>query len=590
MKQFFKYTLASMLGILISFFIIMFFFIIFISALIGAAEKKSVNIQPNTVLRINITQPVTDRTSNNPFENFDFAEFKPRQQLGLNDILKSIENAKNDSRIKGIYLDMPFLPANHATVEEIREALVGFKGSGKFILAYGDIYTQKMYYLATVADHIYLNPQGWIDFRGLSVDILFMKEALSKLGVEPQIIRKGQYKTAVEPFTRNNMSYENKTQTAVYVNSMWNYMLDKISAAKNISPGQLNKMADELKFMEVETLLDHELIDDIKYKDQVLDELKKLSGNTKKKNMTVDLYEYANTLKKKKGLNIQKNKIAVIYAQGDITVGEGEENIIGSEKTSRAIRKARKDSAVKAVVFRINSGGGSAMAAEVIWREVKLTREVKPVIVSMGDYAASGGYYIACAADTIVANPLTITGSIGVFGIVPNAQKLLNEKLGIYFDRYKTNKSSDFLAIDRPITKDEEMVLTKMIDETYNTFLSNIQEGRNMPYEELEEIAKGKVWSGINAKENGLIDMFGGLNTALKVASEKARVYHYEVLELPAQKEPLEMLMTGFKTQAFEWMLKKELGEDYTRYASLKNMLNSNDLIQAIMPFKIKIY
>ena len=590
MKQFFKYTLASMLGILISFFIIMFFFIIFISALIGAAEKKSVKIQQNTVLRINITQPVTDRTSNNPFENFDFAEFKPRQQLGLNDILKSIENAKNDSRIKGIYLDMPFLPANHATVEEIREALVGFKESGKFILAYGDIYTQKMYYLATVADHIYLNPQGWIDFRGLSVDILFMKEALSKLGVEPQIIRKGQYKTAVEPFTRNNMSYENKTQTAVYVNSMWNYMLDKISAAKNISPGQLNKMADELKFMEVETLLDHELIDDIKYKDQVLDELKKLSGNTKKKNMTVDLYEYANTLRKKKSLNIQKNKIAVIYAQGDITVGEGEENIIGSEKTSRAIRKARKDSAVKAVVFRINSGGGSAMAAEVIWREVKLTREVKPVIVSMGDYAASGGYYIACAADTIVANPLTITGSIGVYGIVPNAQKLLNEKLGIYFDRYKTNKSSDFLALDRPITKDEEMVLTKMVDETYNTFLSNIQEGRNMPYEELEEIAKGKVWSGINAKENGLIDMFGGLNTALKVASEKAGVYHYEVLELPAQKEPLEMLMTGFKTQAFEWMLKKELGEDYIRYASLKNMLNSNDLIQAIMPFKIKIY
>jgi len=568
----------------------MFFFIIFISALIGAAEKKSVNIQPNTVLRINITQPVTDRTSNNPFENFDFAEFKPRQQLGLNDILKSIENAKNDSRIKGIYLDMPFLPANHATVEEIREALVGFKESGKFILAYGDIYTQKMYYLATVADHIYLNPQGWIDLRGLSVDILFMKEALSKLGVEPQIIRKGQYKTAVEPFTRNNMSYENKTQTAVYVNSMWNYMLDKISAAKNISPGQLNKMADELKFMEAETLLDHELIDDIKYKDQVLDELKKLSGNTKKKNMTVDLYEYANTLRKKKSLNSQKNKIAVIYAQGDITVGEGEENIIGSEKTSRAIRKARKDSAVKAVVFRINSGGGSAMAAEVIWREVKLTREVKPVIVSMGDYAASGGYYIACAADTIVANPLTITGSIGVYGIVPNAQKLLNEKLGIYFDRYKTNKSSDFLALDRPITKDEEMVLTKMVDETYNTFLSNIQEGRNMPYEELEEIAKGKIWSGINAKENGLIDMFGGLNTAINVASEKAGVYHYEVLELPAQKEPLEMLMTGFKTQAFEWMLKKELGEDYIRYASLKNMLNSNDLIQAIMPFKIKIY
>ena len=590
MKQFFKYTLASMLGILISFFIIMFFFIIFISALIGAAEKKSVNIQPNTVLRINITQPVTDRTSNNPFENFDFAEFKPRQQLGLNDILKSIENAKNDSRIKGIYLDMPFLPANHATVEEIREALVGFKESGKFILAYGDIYTQKMYYLATVADHIYLNPQGWIDLRGLSVDILFMKEALGKLGVEPQIIRKGQYKTAVEPFTRNNMSYENKTQTAVYVNSMWNYMLDKISAAKNISPGQLNKMADELKFMEAETLLDHELIDDIKYKDQVLDELKKLSGNTKKKNMTVDLYEYANTLRKKKSLNSQKNKIAVIYAQGDITVGEGEENIIGSEKTSRAIRKARKDSAVKAVVFRINSGGGSAMAAEVIWREVKLTREVKPVIVSMGDYAASGGYYIACAADTIVANPLTITGSIGVYGIVPNAQKLLNEKLGIYFDRYKTNKSSDFLALDRPITKDEEMVLTKMVDETYNTFLSNIQEGRNMPYEELEEIAKGKIWSGINAKENGLIDMFGGLNTAINVASEKAGVYHYEVLELPAQKEPLEMLMTGFKTQAFEWMLKKELGEDYIRYASLKNMLNSNDLIQAIMPFKIKIY
>lgn len=590
MKNFFKYTLASVLGIIISFFIIMFFFIVFISAMIGAAEKKTVHIPSNAVLRINITQPVTDRTSNNPFENFDFADFKPRRQLGLNDILKSIENAKRDSRIKGIYLDMSILPAEIATVEEIRNALVDFKESGKFILAYGDIYTQKMYYLATAANHIYMNPQGWIDFRGLSVDIFFIREALDKLGVEPQIIRKGQYKTAVEPFTRTSMSSENRSQTAIYVNSIWEYMLDKISAAKNISIEKLNQMADELMFMDVKILCDLKLIDDTRYKDQVLDELNELSGNSDKKDMMVDLYEYANVAGKKKGFNTRKNKIAVVYAQGNIVVGEGEENIIGSEKTSRAIRKARKDTAVKAVVFRINSGGGSAMASEVIWREIQLTQEVKPVIVSMGDYAASGGYYIACAADTIVANPLTITGSIGVYGMVPNAQKLLNDKLGVYFDRYKTNRSSDFLAVDRPITPDEKLVLTRMVDETYNTFVSHIQEGRNMSYEEVDEIARGKIWSGINAKQNGLIDIFGGLNTALKIAAEKAGVYDYTVQELPVQEEPLEMLMKGFKTRAVTWMIKKELGQEYARYVALKDVLDSKDAIQAVMPFKIKIY
>ncbi|MFW6223193.1 MAG: signal peptide peptidase SppA [Bacteroidota bacterium] len=590
MKNFFKYTLASVLGIIISFFIIMVFFIVFISALIGAAEKKTIGIQPNAVLRINITQPVTDRTSNNPFENFDFTNFKPRPQLGLNDILKSIEGAKTDSRIKGIYLDMPFLPADHATVEEIREALIDFKESGKFILAYGDIYTQKMFFLATVADHVYLNPQGWIDFRGLSVDIFFVSEALDKLGIEPQIIRRGQYKTAVEPFTRTSMSDENRAQTAIYVNSIWKHMLDKIAASKNIPVEQLNQFADELKFMDVETLLDHNLIDGVKYKDQRLDELNELSGNSGEKDVRVDLYEYNNVIRKKKGFNTKKDRIAVVYAQGNIIVGEGEENIIGSEKTSRAIRKARKDTTVKAVVFRVNSGGGSAMASEVIWREIKLTQEVKPVIVSMGDYAASGGYYIACAADTIVANPLTITGSIGVYGIVPNVQKLLNDKLGVYFDRYKTNKSSDFLAADRPITQDEKIVLTKMVDDTYNTFLLHIKEGRNMKYEEVDKIAGGKIWSGINAKQNGLVDMLGGLNTALKVAAEKAGVYDYAVLELPVQKEPFEMLMKGFKTHAMDWMLKKELGEEYLKYKALKDVLHNKDAIQAVMPFKIDIY
>ncbi len=589
MKDFLKYTLASIVGIIISFFIILFFFIIFISAVITATEKKPAHLKANSVLQINITQTIPDRTPNNPFANFDFEQFKPHPQLGLNDILKSIEKAKTDPLIKGIYLDMEFVPADFATLEEIRDALLDFKESGKFILAYGDIYTQKAYYLATVADHLYINPEGWIDFKGLTSNAFFIKEALNKIGIEPQIIKKGKYKNAVEPFTRNSMSKENRTQTAIYVNSMWNHMLKKVSEIKDINTTALHDLINELSFTNLNTIESLGLIDGLRYKDQVLEELKELSETEGKDTKFVELFDYANVFGKKKVLPFKKDKIAIVYAEGNIVMGEGEQNIIGSEKTSRALRKARKDSNIKAIVFRVNSGGGSALASEVIWREVKLASESKPVIVSMGNYAASGGYYISCAADTIVANPLTITGSIGVYGIIPNAQELLNDKLGIYFDKYKTNDLSDFMAMDRPMTTAEKNIITRMVEQTYKTFLQHISEGRNMETEAIDQIARGRIWSGINAKENGLVDINGGLNTALNIAAEKAGTYDFAITELPKQKDPFELLMEGFKTRAMTWIIERELGKNYKYFKALKDIMDNKDAVQAVIPYKIKI-
>jgi protease-4 len=588
MKSFFKYLLATMLGIILSSILILFIIIGGIGAMMSS-QNQVVDVKPHTVLHIQLSQPIMDRSNNNPMENFDFSTFKPIIQLGLNDILKNIEKAKNDSDIDGIYLDLTVIPSGIATIEEIRNALINFKESGKFILAYADMYTQPTYYLASVADKIYLNPEGLLTFVGLRAEMMFFKEAMEKLGVEPQIIRHGKFKSAVEPFMYNKMSDENREQVMTYMGSIWNQILEGISKERQISIKTLNDLADNLTLNNAQAAVDNGLIDGLKYKDEIIDELAELTGTIKDKDIeAVSLSKYTSVSEKKRK-SIEKNKIAVIYASGNVIMGEGAEGTIGSDRISKAIRKARKDSSIKAIVFRVNSGGGSALASEVIWREVKLAQEVKPVIASLGDVAASGGYYIVAPAQKIIASPNTITGSIGVFGLLFNGKELLNNKLGIHVDVAKTNKFSDMGTFSRKLTAQEREVIQASVEDIYKTFTKHVAEGRNMTVEEVDEIGQGRVWSGANAIDIGLIDGFGGLEDAIKLAAEAANLESYKTVNLPILKEPFEQLLEDLQGNVKVSILKQELGTEYKYYKTLKD-ITSQEGIQARIPYQVEIY
>ena len=585
MKSFFKFLLASILGVMIALFL---FFLITLG-IIGAAISKqdqAVNIDKNSILHIKLDQTITDRSNKNPMENFDFASFKPETQLGLNDILSNIKKAKDDENISGIYLDLTVIPAGIATIEEIRNALLDFKTSDKFIISYADSYTQATYYIASVSDKVYLNPEGLVLFVGLRAELMFFKEALEKLGVEPQIIRHGKFKSAVEPFMYTKMSDENREQTMTFMGAIWNSMLKGISETRNISIGDLNKIANELSLKNAESAVELKFVDGLKYKDEILNELKEL---TDKKDIDklkfVSLTKYTKVPKKDKK-TIEKNKIAVIYASGNVIMGEGQEGTIGSDRISEAIRKARKDSTVKAIVFRVNSGGGSALSSEIIWREVKLAQEVKPVIASLGDVAASGGYYIVCPAQTIVASPNTITGSIGVFGLLLNGKELLNKKLGVHIDVAKTNEYADMGSFFRPLTAQEREIIQFEIEDIYQTFISHVADGRKMTKEQVDAIGQGRVWSGTNAKEIGLIDEFGGLDKAIEIAAKAANLEKYRIVEFPRLKDPFEQIMEDLQGNVRTSILKNELGEQYSYYENLQD-IKSMQGIQARIPFHI---
>ncbi len=590
MKSFLKYLLATITGMLIVFGIAALMMFGIMAAVLKSAKPRQVQISSNSVLKLELNYPVPDRTSNNPFENFNFEDFSPRPHLGLNDLLRTIEKAKTDNNIKGIYLDLSMVPSSFGTLEEIRNALLDFKTSGKFIMAYSEIYTQKAYYIASVSDKIYLNPQGTLIFNGLQTEMVFLKDGLDKLGIDIQVVTGpgNIYKSAVEPLTRNEMSEYNKEQTSRYVNVLWSHMLDKISESRNIPTNVLNNKANEFKIHPSQELVSTGLITGYKYKDEIINELKKDLGISDDKPVAVvRAFDYKNHKTKKFTTN---DKIAVIYANGEIVPGEGDNESMGAEKISRSIRTARKDSSVKAVVLRVNSGGGSALAAEIIWREVKLTAEAKTMIVSMGSYAASGGYYIACAADTILSDPTTITGSIGVFGIIPNAGELLNKNLGIHFDRVKTNRHSDIFSIERPLNPEETEILNQAITHTYNVFLTRVAEGRKMTKEAVDEISRGIVWIGIDAKRQGLIDMLGGLNKAITVAANNANIDDYIIVEYPKHKPAFQQLIKGLQSKVQTRFLEKEMGVlPFKKYTELKNILEQGH-IQAKLPFKPVIY
>ncbi|HPF94712.1 MAG TPA: signal peptide peptidase SppA, partial [Tenuifilaceae bacterium] len=421
-------------------------------------------------------------------------------------------------KIRGIYIETEGIPAGAATLEEIRASLEKFKESGKFIISYSNVYSQKSYYLASVSDKILLNPEGMVEWVGLRSEIMFFKGALEKLGVEAQILRHGKFKSAVEPFMYDKMSPENREQILTYTGSIWNHWVEGISKTRNISAEQLNQFADDLTIRNAKTALDNGIVDSLVYKDQVINMLKELTDTKPKKDInSVSLAQYTKVKPKRQHKGFIKEKIAVVYASGEIVMGDGNEGAVAGERFGRAIREARRDSTVKAIVLRINSPGGSALASEVIWREVKLATEVKPVIVSMGDVAASGGYYIAAPADYIIASPTTITGSIGVFGMMPNVKEGMNKKLGITVDVAKTNRNSDFGSLFRPMTAEERAIGQLSVEEVYKTFIGHVAEGRETTVEKVDEIGQGRVWSGANAISINLVDEFGGLQKAIDI-------------------------------------------------------------------------
>lgn len=589
MKQFFKYVLATIVGIILSSLVMFFLFIGIMSAIVAATDSNEVKVKENSILYVDLKQQVVDRAADNPFQNFDFSTLEPNSPMGLNQILKALNNAKNDPKIKGILLEIDAVNAGAATTEEIRNALLDFKSSGKFIYAYSNTYSQKSFYLASVADSIFLNPEGMVEWLGLRSEIMFFKKTLEKLGVEPQILRHGKFKSAVEPFMLNKMSPENREQTLTYLSSIWNQWVSAISETRGISVKELNRLADDLEIFNGKSAKKYHLVDSLIYKDELLSFLKDKLGVEEKddiNSIALNKYFKAPEVNKRK---FTRDKIAVIYATGEIGMGNGGPDNIGSESLSRTIRKARRDSAIKAIVFRINSPGGSALASEVIWREVDLAAKTKPVIVSMGNVAASGGYYIAAPATAIVANPTTITGSIGVFGLFFNLQKALDKKLGINVDVVKTNEHADFFTMFRPMTAEERAVGQMFIEETYQTFIGHVSSGRGIPVEQVDAIGQGRVWSGVNAKDIKLIDEFGGLTDAIKLAAEKAGLENYRLVEMPKQKKFVEQLLENMSAEAKLWILKDELGTSFKAYNRIKNML-TNQGVQARIPYDIEIY
>jgi protease-4 len=590
MKQFFKFVLASMVGLLITSGIILVIIIIFIFGLFSSASDKTVEVEPNSVLQIALKNPITERTPDNPLSGLNFLGLDGEKTIGLNDILSNIKKAKTDDNIKGIFLDESELSAGEATIEEIRNALIDFKKSGKFVVAYSEVYTQGFYYLASVADKVYINPKGIFEFHGFNSQITFLKGALDKLGIEVQIIKVGTYKSAVEPFFLTKMSDANRMQVNSYLGSLYDHFLTGISESRKINKDSLFNYANNLKIRFPEDALKYKLVDGLKYKDEILDELKQRVGiGTKDDLKSVDLSDYTNSAAQKEDKKESKNRIAIVYASGEINGGEGDDNSIGSERLTKALRKVRLDDKVKAVVLRVNSPGGSSLASDVIWREVMLTKKVKPIIVSMGDYAASGGYYISCAADSIIAEPNTLTGSIGIFAILPNMQKLFNDKLGITFDGVQTGKYADLGDISKPLTPEEKAILQNQVNHGYDDFTKAVATGRHKTQAYINSIGQGRVWTGTQAVTIGLVDRLGNINDAIHSAAREAKIKNYNLVTYPEQKSFLDKFGSGLTSEMKMRAIKSELGDNFKYYEQIKGATQMMRTPQARLPYDIAI-
>ena len=592
--KFFKVLLAAFVGTLIALLIVFFVKVAVYSALISgmskmSSETTSTVLKPNSVLFMKLNYDIPDRTADNPFKSIDFNTMEPIETTGLNEILRNIEHAKADPKIKGIYMELSSIPTSTATLEEIRNKLIEFKQSGKFIAVYGETLSQSAYYVASVADKIWLNPEGMIDLHGMASQIMFYKHLLEKLEVEMQIVRgpNNRFKSAVEPYFLDKMSEANREQMDKLLGTIWGKILQGISESRGISVEQLNQIADNLELMtDAQKALDYGLVDNLFFKDQVVEQLKALTGSGN----TVNAVNNANYAKSYKAKNYNKNEVAVIYASGQIFDGKGNEENIYSENLAKTIRKVREDRNVKAVVLRVNSPGGSALASAIIGRELDLTKEEKPLIVSMGNYAASGGYWISAKGDYIFADPTTLTGSIGVFGTFPNMQGLLNHKLGLTFDVVKTNENADFGNFTQPLTPFQYARLQENVVKTYDEFTLRVAEGRGLRQSYVDSIGQGRVWAGADAIELGLVDQLGDLEDAIAYAVEQANLGNdYKVSEWPEQKDFFLRVMESMnKTDEIQVAMKRKLGVYYNYLEGLDN-LQKNTGIQARMPFDLVI-
>jgi len=589
MKNYLSSLLATLTGLII---MTVLAFIILMGIISASTSKPTVDVKENSLLVARFNAQIMDRANEDPFALLFSGNFMYDEIMGLDQILADLEKAKTDENIEGIFMNLGMVSAGVATLGEIREAMLDFKESGKFIYAYADAYTQKSYYLASVADSVFMTPEGMFLFNGMSAQVMFYRKALEKVGVEMQVVRHGSYKGAVEPFLRDDLSDENREQIQAYVGALWGKIVEDISESRDIPVEKLNQIADDLESIDSEKLVETGMIDGLIYYDELLSLMKQRLGVDEEDDLeSVSLKNYTDAPVKKKK-EYSRDKVAVIYAMGTVVDGNAGEGYISSERISKALRKARRDKSVKAIVFRINSGGGSGSASDVIHREVMLAAREKTLVVSMGDVAASGGYYIAAPADTILAEPATITGSIGVFGLFPNVQKLMNEKLGINTEIVKTNKNSDILNPMMPFDPEQRVIVQKMIDDFYTNFVTVVAEGRGKTYEEIDAIAGGRVWAGSDALELGLIDMYGGLKKSIEVAAEMAGLESYRVESLPRLEDPMTVLMkqlTGGSLARADRILKRELGEGYQTYRKIQEIQKMHG-IQAIMPYDIEVH
>lgn len=591
MKQFFKFMFASFAGTVLTFIVIFFLFAGMIASLVAMSGDEDVKVKEHSILHINWKSPILDRSSENPFEGFDFATMQSNKPVGLNDILKNIDKAIKDPKIEGIFLDMESIPAGIATSQEIRNKLLMFKESGKFIVSYANNYDQKAYYMASLSDEIYLNPEGMVLFKGLNAQIMFLKGLLQKLDIEIQVVRgpNNKFKSAVEPLMYDKMTPSNREQMETLLQSVWGQILVALHESRGISIEDLNAIADNLEISTAEKAKELGFVDGSMYRDQVIDLLKKKTGRGIDDKLNLITFGSYTGAKLPKEEGIPRDRIAIVYAQGDIVQGKGTEAQIGSETISNAISEARNNKKVKAIVLRVNSGGGDALASEIIRREVELAIQDKPVIVSMGDMAASGGYWISTNADYIFAEPTTLTGSIGVFGIIPNMKGLFNNKLGITWDEVMTNKNADYIDVMKPLSPFQHNKLDESVIDIYTKFTQLVARTRKLDVAYVDSIARGRVWSGADAKEIGLIDDFGGLDAAVKFAADKAELGDgYRLVEYPKRKDFVQQLMDELSGQVSTRIIHNELGE-YADYYKKLQSLQHMEGIQARIPYFIEI-
>ena len=580
--NFVKIIFGSMIGFFLSVVVLMFFLVMLISSIKGFSENKKVVIEPNSVLTLYLDHAIPDRTPNRPEDIFNLTSmFKINP--GLYDIVRMIHSAKNDPNIQGLYLHLSNVPTSYANIMEIRKALVQFKESNKFVYVYGDTFSQKAYYMASIADKIFINPQGSIDLKGVYVQIAFYKGLLDKLEIDAQVIRHGQYKSAVEPFIMDKMSEANRRQTKKYTQTIWDNVAKDIATDRGLSLDQVNDAANNLLLQDPMMAKKLGFVDEILSYDSFLNVLsEELGVERMKKQNFIEERKYFSSLKKSQKWS--SDRVAIVYASGNIVKNDvAVEGAISDGEFSRIIRELRLDDKIKGVVLRINSPGGDALASDIILNEIELLKEVKPIVVSMGSVAASGGYYIACKANYIYAEPSTITGSIGVFGIIPNTQKLFTNKLGITFDEVKSNTNSDYISLNKPMQEFQRKKLKTQIEKIYSTFIQHVSQGRQMTVRMVDSIGQGRVWAGRDAKHLGLVDDFGGIEEAIQKVISLAQLPAYRIVEFPKQKEMFQQMLDDLSGKSMV-VLGKELEETSKTLFYLNDLLMSKS-VQARMPY-----